>query len=408
MKAKLRKRKRWRFPLWLRILLVAWLSFTAMFGLFLAKAVPEKLSDTVEDRKQDKVNQEKPLKTRSARKNLVIVAHGRSGSSITGDIFNHHPNVFYMYEPLQTVQRTKQKFAADYDSLAQTFLKNLLRCSFDEPIFLEDIEWYYRRPLHPRLSHAIASPPLCPYSISDERWQYTLCPKMTNKSLGNACKHHYQLTVIKVLMSRIPYNSLRSIFAVCDFKDVDCKIVFLIRDPRAVIPSSLSVGFYREQGGVNKLGTRMFSYKLCKQTEENLEFLKSLPAWLRARVILLRYEDFARNPLNEMKRLYKFAGLSVLESVTNWLNLTTHPSKQRSNMKIQGSAAAYTVDDAETAINRWRWKVHPYEIVIIEQYCKHVMKVMGYRPVNNLYELQSNTSIPLYSQDYEAKDWFRP
>ncbi|KAL9950752.1 hypothetical protein ACROYT_G043307 [Oculina patagonica] len=30
-------------------------------------------------------------------------------------------------------------------------------------------------------------------------------------------------------------------------------------------------------------------------------------------------------------------------------------------MKIQGSPAAFTVDDAQAAINRWRWKVHPYE-----------------------------------------------
>ena len=47
-----------------------------------------------------------------SRKNIIIVSHGRSGSRSTlmGDIVNHHPSVFYMYEPLQTTQRVlKQK-----------------------------------------------------------------------------------------------------------------------------------------------------------------------------------------------------------------------------------------------------------------------------------------------------------
>lgn len=389
----------------LSIVFAACLSFSVVFGLFLANSVSLQLSDVLENREQEKIVEQKS-KSNSARKNLIIVSHGRSGSSITGDIFNHHPDVFYLYEPLQTVQRTQQKFSVNYDSLAQTFLTNVLRCNFNEPIFLEDIEFYYRRPLHPRISRAIGSPPLCPYNVSDKRWNYNLCPKMTSRSLGNACKHHYHLTVIKVLMSRIPFNSIQSLFSVCDSKDVDCKIVFLVRDPRAVVASSLSVNFYAEQGEASKMGTRMFSYKLCKQTEDNLEVFKNLPSWLRSRVILLRYEDFASDPLKEMRRLYKFAGLSHLESVVTWLNLTTHPTNQRSDMKIQGSEAAYTVDDAEAAINRWRWKVHPHYITIIELYCKHALQLMGYRPVDNSYELQNNISIPLYSHDYEAKDWF--
>lgn len=40
-----------------------------------------------------------------SRKYIIIVSHGRSGSTLMDDIFNHHPSVFYMYEPLQTAQR---------------------------------------------------------------------------------------------------------------------------------------------------------------------------------------------------------------------------------------------------------------------------------------------------------------
>lgn len=151
----------------------------------------------------------------------------------------------------------------------------------------------------------------------------------------------------------------------------------------------------------------MFSYNICEQTEANLGLLKNLPAWLRNQVKLLRYEDLAGHPIAEMKRLYKFAGLSVLDSVTNWLNRSTHPSKQREDVDIhRGYGAAYTVDDAEAAINRWRWKVTDLnDISTIEMYCKHVMQLMGYRPVYNSYELQRNISIPLHSRDFKAEDW---
>lgn len=406
------KRRRWkkiffrRCPFWLRVITAGWLSFSAVFGIYLANYASLQHSDTILNRRHDQMEQSaKQRKSPTARRNLIIIAHGRSGSSITGDIFNHHPDVFYMYEPLQTVERTYGNFHLDYNSLAQKFLSGVLQCNFAEPIFLKDIERYYRKPLHPRISHAIASPPLCPYKISDPRWDPKLCPKMTSEALENACKNYYRLTVIKVLMKRIPYNGLEKTLSVCDSPDIDCKTLLLIRDPRAVIPSSLSVQFYKEEGGAAKLGTRMFSYKICKQTEESLNFVKKLPPSLRSKVKVLRYEDFARNPLKEMKRLFDFAGLSVLESVTTWLDESTHPAKRRSNMNIQGSQTAFTVDDARIAMNRWRWKVHPYEINIIEHYCGHVMALMGYRPVEGSHELQANISIPLVSDDYEVKNW---
>lgn len=404
----------WRLPLWLRVGIAGWLSFSAVFGFYLSNSASLQHTDTLSHRGHVKLalpdtstfqQSEKHQPGTAARRSLIIIAHGRSGSSLTGDIFNHHPDVFYMYEPLQTVERTRKNFNLDYNSLVRKFLTNILQCDFSDPVFLADIESYYRKPAHPRISQAIASPPLCPYNMSDPRWDFRLCPKMTSETLGNACKNDYKLTVIKILMKRLIDNSLEKTLSVCDSQDINCKIVLLIRDPRAVIPSSLSVGFYKEEGGTAKLGTRMFSYKLCKETEESLNFVKNLPAWMRSEVQILRYEDLARNPLVEMRRWYKFAGLAVLKRITTWLNESTHPTKSRSKMKIKGSPAAFTVDDAQAAINRWRWKVHPYEIAIIEHYCKHVMQLMGYRPVDNSHELQANISIPLVDDDYEAKNW---
>ena len=346
---------------------------------------------------------------RTARNNLVIVSHGRSGSSLMGDIFNHHPSVFYMYEPLQTAKRvTKGKSSGNisYSSLVEKFLTGIFRCKFDQPQILADIEGYYRKPEHPRISQAIASPPLCPYRTTDQRWDPKLCYPMTSQTLRSACKNNYDLTVIKVLMDRIPDNNIKNILNSCKPLDIDCKVVFLIRDPRAVIPSSRSFGFFKEKGERNALqGTRLYSYRQCRETEDNLEFFRKLPESLRKGIKLQRYEDLATNPLKELSGLYEFARLPVLESVRTWLNETTQLSRTDCS-EIDGSQATCTKDNARVAANRWRWKVHPHEIHIIEYYCASVMRLMGYRPVDRSYELLTNVTIPLFTDDYEAKHWF--
>ena len=339
------------------------------------------------------------------RKNLIIVSHGRSGSTLTGDIFNHHPSVFYMYEPLQSAQRVNKNVQnMTYSGLVEQYLKGVFRCTFDQPQILADIERYYRKPDHPRLSQAIASPPLCPYRTTDPRWHQTHCHPLTIESLGSACKDNYDLTVLKILMSRLPDKSIETILTACN---TDCKIVFLVRDPRAVIASSLSVGFYKEKGDSKaKLGTRLFSYWQCKQTEDNLEFIRNLPATIRRKIKLQRYEDLALNPLKELSGLYEFAGLAVLESVRKWLNETTQLSRKACKQEIDGEAVTCTKDDAWAAVNRWRWKVHPHDIDIIEYYCGRVMRLMGYRLVERSYQLLLNVKTPLLSDDFQAKHWF--
>ena len=344
----------------------------------------------------------------TARRNLIIMSHGRSGSSLMGDIFNHHPTVFYMYEPLQTTKRvTKgQSGERSYSSLVEQYLTGVFRCRFDQPEILADIEKYYRKSDHPRVSQAIASPPLCPYTPTDPRWDSKLCYPMTGESLGSACKDNYDLTVVKVLMDRIPEQSIKTFLTICNPLDVDCKVVFLVRDPRAVIASSRSIGFFSEKGKPpnSLIGTRIFSYWHCKQTEDNLELIRKLPNLLRERIKLQRYEDLAVNPLKELSGLYEFAGLPVLESVRTWLNETTQMSRDDCT-KIDGEQATCTKDNARVATNRWRWKVHPHEIDIIEYYCSGVMRLLGYRPVDRSYELLTNVTIPLFSQDFEAKSW---
>ena len=317
-----------------------------------------------------------------------------------------------MYEPLQTVMRVFNSLnrndinsVPSYWDLAKEFLDAVLRCKCNYQRFLSDIEDFYRKQNHPRVSQAIASPPLCPNKPSDLKWKPNLCPPMTKESLASTCRKNYDLTVLKVLISRIPEN-IKIILNACTSWEVDCKIVFLVRDPRGVLPSSKSVGFFRDAVGNTAMGgTRLYSYRRCKEMEENLGIIRKLHDSLRDRIKLQRYEDLALNPLKALTGLNEFAGLSELESVKTWLNETTRKTRGDCN-EMDGEQATCTKDDAWVAANRWRWKVHPQEISVIQKYCKEIMRILGYTPVEISSELISNQSIPLFIQDYEAKHWF--
>ena len=398
------------------ILLILALSPSVGVYLFRSSTQPHEFNEIQVQQpiatEHDFVEHKAPLddKEKTARKNLIIVSHGRSGSTLTGDIFNHHPSVFYMYEPLQTPKRIQEKKKINdlgYNSLATEFLTGVFRCKFNNPDILHDIERYYRKPDHPRISQSIGSPPLCLYQMTDPQWSPKYCLPMTNEVLGSACKDTYDLTVLKILMWRIPKNSIETILTACNAPDVDCKVIFLVRDPRAMVPSSKRIGFFREQGPPNAyLGTQIYSRERCAQTEENLELVRRLPDSLRNRIKLLRYEDLATNPLKVLADIYEFAGLPVLESVRTWLNKTTHSSRSACNPRLDGGTVTCTKDDAWVAANRWRWATRLQEIDIIERYCGRVLSLMGYRPANGSNKLLANDKIALFNDDYEAKRWF--
>ena len=122
--------------------------------------------------------------------------------------------------------------------------------------------------------------------------------------------------------------------------------------------------------------------------------------------MIQRYEDFAMNPLKGLSRLYKFAGLPVIESVKAWLHNATNSANSRSEMCKSSHLALCTVDDPSQAVKRWRWKIPLSDVDIIEHHCKEVMRLVGYKPVNGSQELLSNINIPLFSEDYEVKGWF--
>ena len=343
------------------------------------------------------------------RLNLIIVAHGRSGSTFLGNIFNHHPSVFYLFEPYQTVERllrAQAPYNKNYQEIAYRWMQGVFQCNFVSPRHVDDLQSYYRHKYpenyNPMKSLTLLSPPFCPYNATDPRWTLESCPPLDQETMEETCKNRYSVTVVKALISRMPEQNLKQLLSICENADqFDCKFLFLVRDPRGIIPSSRAVGFYGDDDRKALNGTQSFSQKICSATEINLNIVRSLGSLKKSRFMLLRYEDLAANPLKTLPSLLKFAGLPMDESLSKWLYLASHLPETESEQK----AARWRQDSREGA-ERWRWKVGRATISVIEQNCERVMNALGYKSVNGSRKIQRNLTVSLLEDSYAALQWF--
>lgn len=337
------------------------------------------------------------LQTRSKRQVLLIVAHGRSGSTFLADIFNRHPRVFYVFEPLHGLIAKQGK---GYDQYALNFLYHIFQCDFSVGNSTRNFGRFFR--FH---SRAMSSPPFCKYEPTDERWHSHFCSSVNQEDLEHSCKTQHDTIVYKFLLERLPGHSIEKLFGVCELARIECKVIHLIRDIRPVVMSSKKVAFFKEVDRKEKPALQQYVYSHCEMTESNLQLVKMLDPSLRSRYVVVRYEDLAVQPLQLLEYVYEFAGLEVLEKIKQWLVNTTQPSDN--DLKEQARNPVSVVRNSLEVLNKWRLVAESCDISIIERYCRDVMRLMGYMQTQGSTALLRNLSIPLFTATYPAQQWMK-
>ncbi|XP_022800534.1 carbohydrate sulfotransferase 5-like isoform X1 [Stylophora pistillata] len=326
---------------------------------------------------------------------VVIVAHGRSGSTFLASIFDQHPRVFYVFEPLHGTRKTQLK---DYDKIATNLLYHIFKCDFSVGNSIRDIGTFFRF-----YSRALSSPPFCTFSRGDPRWQRKGCLTVTQENLELSCKVQHDTIVYKLLLERIPGQSIGKLFETCELAGVECKIIYLIRDIRPVVMSSQKVSFFKEKDRKEKSSMRQFVHSLCQMTETNLHLVRNLPLSLRSRVRLVRYEDLAVSPLDVLQSLYEYAGLEMLESIKKWIVNITHPSTKE--LRAEKRNPMSFIRNSLEILDKWRRLTDSCYVNVIERYCRDVMTSMGYIATEGSVEVLRNLTIPLFIENYPAKYW---
>ena len=244
--------------------------------------------DIRESRKNESVVKTNRTKTRL---NVILLTHISSGSTIVENMFNLHPDVFYIYEPLNTLRRDidtngwRALQMPSNDAYKQDFLtllRDLFTCGFDEERTIE---------------------------LAFPKWVRDL----------NAWYNSSTITVTKIMQTRLPREGgIRELEQVCrsDPSKFDCLIVHLVRDPRAVLSSLIPRRFFMKGPVANLFTQTPMSPEGIKLLKENAQTLYALVSenldyvlaewsnWFKRRYILVRYEDIISNFSKEVFHIF--------------------------------------------------------------------------------------------------------
>ncbi|XP_068169674.1 carbohydrate sulfotransferase 1-like isoform X2 [Antennarius striatus] len=342
------------------------------------------------------------------RTHIIILATTRSGSSFVGQLFNQHPEVFYLFEPLYHVQLALLPRLAQSRNMAERrvmlgaardLLRSLYHCR------LNSLESYIRpRPANHSTdklfrrgaSRSLCSPPACEAALGPEGQSLVLADEgecvrrcgPLNVSLAiDACraKRH---TAIKTV--RIPQVS--DLRALIEDPKLNLKVVQLVRDPRGILASRIETfrDTYRLWRLWRATGRRPHNLDLGQINTVCEDFLRSVstglsrPSWLRGRYLLLRYEDLARFPLQKTRELYSFLDLVLDQSVEDWILNNTRGSRDLSSRQ-----KFTTVRDSAANAENWRVKLTFDMVVYTQTACQQLLDVLGYKTVYHARELRN-------------------
>lgn len=159
------------------------------------------------------------------------------------------------------------------------------------------------------------------------------------------------------------------------------RVVCMSRDPRAVVASYRD---WKNQGGFDfdadpghrealeaeqsriRRSYHPATISMLWKAQSNAS-LKARDQWGPKKVYIQRYEDLVLEPERQLKELTEWLGLSFEQSM---LAVPMHNSSYESFDEKQGITRA--------AVDRWKTKLTPAEIRIVDRICRSAMQSLGY------------------------------
>ncbi|XP_048192140.1 carbohydrate sulfotransferase 7 [Perognathus longimembris pacificus] len=358
------------------------------------------------------------------KQHIYVHATWRTGSSFLGELFNQHPDVFYLYEPMWHLWQAL--YPGDAESLQgalRDMLRSLFRCDFsvlrlyvppgDPSTRASDAANLTTTALFRwRTNKVICSPPLCPdaprarndVGLVEDTVCERSCPPVALRALEAECRK-YPVVVIK----DVRLLDLGVLVPLLRDPGLNLKVVQLFRDPRAVhnsrlksrqglLRESIQVLRTRQRGDrfhrvllAHGVGARPGSQSrplpsarsdffltgalevICEAWLRDLLFARGAPAWLQRRYLRLRYEDLVRQPRAQLRRLLRFSGLRALSALDAFALNMTRGTAYNADRPFHLSAR-----DAREAVHAWRERLSQEQVRQVEAACAPAMHLLAY------------------------------
>ena len=191
-----------------------------------------------------------------------------------------------------------------------------------------------------------------------------VCNTSETKSIPKLVKCCKSASFIAMKLLRYEMDTVLNVM-----KKTDGSVMFhLSRDPRAIIRSFIR---NRELGIPCKrkpflARLQRFAKKVCSFMLLNLKRLQSVEASFRSRIRLIRYEDFATNPLEFTILLYKTLSMDLPDEVEAWIRQATSHEK---------NTGKYLRSNSSKIASLWKTDLLVEHLAIIDKECSNLYKL---------------------------------
>lgn len=336
------------------------------------------------------------------RQNILILSNQYCGSALLGELFNQNPQVFYLHEPLKSLDFYKENRPTDvYDAMVTQQLDGIFQCKFDELSYFTNFMSFQYSSLKSRLaSRALSAPPLCPEFSSRPFYTIRMCTPLKPQTTSAICKLHQHTVVKSIQLSEVQKLSY---LMDKDNSDYSLKVVHLVRDPRAIVYTHFLTNQSMAMSSSAENSTKHlkeYSQRLCRNMLSNIKYAITAPSWMQGKYTLLRYEDLGTNPHQIAELVHKFVGVPMVPQVRVWLDkvaysstdVNGHHESPSYNNQPMSSSSSGMVEEMVTknltdSVHNWRLQLHYQAVRIVETECYEVMNLLGYKIVEDEDEL---------------------
>ena len=301
-------------------------------------------SDTIKtDNLPLKYNPENGLK-------IIIYAKHRTGSTFTGEIFNAHKDIYFIFEPLNFLYLEQ---VIDY---GLDVVNDTLNCRLTQ---LGQLTRHSRRQW------------LRDHVFCQLENQTAGCPRVSLALAESFCHRHRHVATKLITLRQI--ETLEPLMA------DGVNVIQLVRDPRGVLSS--------RKPYIPELKWTTVAYDTsdiyCSSVLKDLAYIRGRyrirPGHVNRSYFLLRYEDLASKIDQTIQEIYNFLGITPDAALGSWA------SRQSS--------------DSVNMSSGWREKLSFQEVILVQGACQAMMEVMGYRKLSSQQELSNPSFHTLLSYD---------
>ncbi|XP_064113496.1 carbohydrate sulfotransferase 1-like [Macrobrachium nipponense] len=288
----------------------------------------------------------------------------RSGSSFVAHLLTQSPTTFYTEEPAREFFGQDSVSARDQGRDVLDILRDILLCNFSiRP-------HYFAKRISGTHFHNRDNIKLC-LSVNSLCWD-----PATDSALCSAANVH---------LLRLVAVDLGDLSPLLKERDLNLKIVHLVRDPRGVVASR-----HRLIEDVPSLGEDLTNVTaICGRYSRDLNESSIIAKDYPNRYTLLRYEDMTKRTEINARQMHHFLGIPYTNLVAR------HVADHALGLVPEDSHPYGLSRNGTAAPFRWR-RAMPFHLVkTVQDECSRVLHAYGYRVFRSESELRDEALAPL-------------